>query len=245
MNTSETATATVLTAATTTSSAGSVTIPVSGPLAAVLDIPAGSVRLVASDRADATVRVLPADAEKSRDVKAAQQIQIRHDDGVLRVEAAPAKHKVLGNSGSVAVTVELPTGSRVEVKTGLAEVKSVGALGEVTVESAAGSIRLEETAAAQLILQSGDISVERLGGSAELSTLSGDISVGEAQRGTLVLRTQSGSLSVGVARGVSATLDAGTGHGRVHNSLQNAVGGPADVNIHATTSNGDITARSL
>ncbi|MFE2321095.1 hypothetical protein ACFXC8_50320, partial [Streptomyces sp. NPDC059441] len=61
--------------------------------------------------------------------------------------------------------------------------------------------------------------------------------------GTVVLRTQSGDISVAAAAGVSAALDAGTGHGRVSNALKND--GPAELDIRATTSRGDITARSL
>ncbi len=38
-------------------------------------------------------------------------------------------------------------------------------------------------------------------------------------------------------------LDAGTGHGRISNSLKND--GTAGLDIRATTSRGDITARSL
>ena len=71
----------------------------------------------------------------------------------------------------------------------------------------------------------------------------GDIRIAEAVRGTVVLRTRSGDISVGVATGVSAVLDAGTGHGRVSNALKND--GTAGLDIHATTAKGDITARSL
>ncbi|MET9677758.1 hypothetical protein ABZY68_32410, partial [Streptomyces sp. NPDC006482] len=51
----------------------------------VLDIPAGRIRLIAADRADTTVEVLPADATKSRDVKAAEQVTVDFADGVLRI----------------------------------------------------------------------------------------------------------------------------------------------------------------
>jgi len=61
--------------------------------------------------------------------------------------------------------------------------------------------------------------------------------------GTVVLRTQSGDISVSAAPGVSASLDAGTGYGRINNALEND--GTAELDIHATTSHGDITARSL
>lgn len=63
-------------------------------------------------------------------------------------------------------------------------------------------------------------------------------------RGEVVLRTGSGDLSVGAAAGVSASLDAGTSYGRVHNALRNTDGTPG-LTIHATTAHGDITARSL
>ena len=62
-------------------------------------------------------------------------------------------------------------------------------------------------------------------------------------RGTVVLRTQSGDISVSAAAGVSASVDAGTAHGRISNALKND--GTAELDIHATTSHGDITARSL
>ena len=62
-------------------------------------------------------------------------------------------------------------------------------------------------------------------------------------RGTVVLQTQSGDITVGAAAGVSATLDAGTGHGRISNALKND--GTSGLDIRATTSQGDITARSL
>ncbi|MFE0654256.1 hypothetical protein ACFVZH_37505, partial [Streptomyces sp. NPDC059534] len=61
----------------------------------------------------------------------------------------------------------------------------------------------------------------------------------------VTLRTEAGAITVGAARGTSATLDASTAHGRITNTLQNADGTDATLTIHATTSYGDITARSL
>ena len=57
------------------------------PISAVLDIPAGRIRVIAADRADTTVEVLPADTSKGRDVKAAEQTKVEYGDGVLRIEA--------------------------------------------------------------------------------------------------------------------------------------------------------------
>ncbi|MFI8243065.1 DUF4097 family beta strand repeat-containing protein [Streptomyces sp. NPDC085866] len=213
------------------------------PVLAVLDIPAGRIQLIAADRADTTVEVLPENAAKSRDVKAAQEIEVSYD-GVLRIEAPQARNRILGHSGSVEVTVQLPAGSRVEAKAALAELRGVGRLGDVVFEGAQATVRLDETDGARLTLQAGDIAVGRLGGPAEISTQKGDLRITEAVRGTVTLRTEHGGIEVGAARGVSASLDAGTGYGRIHNALENA-DGTAGLNIHATTAYGDITARSL
>ncbi|KUN80509.1 hypothetical protein AQJ66_25500 [Streptomyces bungoensis] len=214
------------------------------PVSAVLDIPAGRVRFIAADRADTTVEVLPADAAKGRDVKAAEQIEVAYGGGVLRIEAPAPKNRLLGTSGSVEVTVQLPAGSRVEAKAAAAEFRGVGRLGDVAFEGGHRSVKLDEAASARLTAHDGDISVGRLTGPAEISTHRGDIRITEAGRGAVTLRTGQGDISVGAAHGVSASLDAGTTHGRIHNALKNA-DGTADLTIHATTAYGDITARSL
>ncbi|MCJ1680592.1 DUF4097 domain-containing protein [Streptomyces sp. APSN-46.1] len=213
------------------------------PVSAVLDIPAGRIRFIAADRADTTVEVLPADASKGRDVKAAEQTTVAYGDGVLRIEA-PAANRILGASGSIEVTIQLPAGSRIEAKAAGAELRGVGRLGDVAFEGAQGSVKLDEAASARLTLLAGDISVGRLGGPAEISTQKGDLRIAEAVRGTVTLRTEYGDISVGAARGVSASLDAGTSYGRIHNALKNTEGAAA-LNIHATTAHGDIAARSL
>ncbi|MFI1092135.1 DUF4097 family beta strand repeat-containing protein [Streptomyces sp. NPDC020917] len=214
------------------------------PVAAVLDVPAGRIRLIAADRADTAVEVLPADPAKSRDVQAAADTAVVFAEGVLRVEVPPAKNRILGPSGSIEVTVQLPAGSRVEVKAASAEVRGVGRLGDVEVQGHQGVIKLDETAGARLSVQAGDVTVGRLGGPAEISTMKGDIRVTEAVSGAVVLRTEYGAIEVGAARGVSASLDAGTGYGRIDNALGNA-DGAAGLAIRATTGYGDITARSL
>ncbi|MEU1819972.1 DUF4097 family beta strand repeat-containing protein [Streptomyces roseifaciens] len=217
------------------------------PVAAVLDIPAGNIRFIAADRTDTTVEILPADAAKSRDIKAAEQITVAYGDGVLRIEApeAAAANRLLGNPGAVEVTVQLPAGSRIDAKTATAEIRGVGRLGDVTLNSAHGTVKLDETASAHLTLAAGDITVGRLGGPARIATQKGDLHIAEATHGTLTLRTEHGDITVGAARGVSASLDAGTSYGRIHNALKNTDGADAQLDIHATTAYGNITARSL
>ncbi|MEY9878379.1 DUF4097 and DUF4098 domain-containing protein YvlB [Streptacidiphilus sp. MAP12-33] len=213
------------------------------PVAAVVEIPAGRVRLIATDRTDTVVEVAPADPAKSRDVKTAEQIEVSYSDGVLRVAAAPARHAVIGHAGAVEVTVQLPAGSRVEARSEAAELHSVGRLGDLAFEGAYRHIKIDEVASLRLTAVDGDVEVGRLGGDAEISTSRGAITVAEAVSGTVHLTTQMGDITVGAAPGVSASLDAGTGHGRVGNALRN--NGVTELAVHATTHHGDITARSL
>ncbi|WP_214323791.1 DUF4097 family beta strand repeat-containing protein [Nonomuraea sediminis] len=212
-------------------------------ISAVLNIPAGRVQFIAADRADTVVEVVPANASKSRDVKAAEQTTVAYADGVLRIESAEAKNQYFGPSGSIEVTVQLPAGSRVEAKAASAELRTVGRLGDVAFEGAYSQIKIDEAASVRLTAVDGDVEVGRLGGSAEISTSRGDIRIAEAAGGTVVLSTQSGDISIVAAAGVSAALDAGTSYGRITNALKND--GTAELDIRATTSNGDITARSL
>ncbi|MFE6888987.1 DUF4097 family beta strand repeat-containing protein [Streptomyces sp. NPDC057694] len=214
-------------------------------ISAVLDIPAGRIRFIAADRADTVVEVRPADAGKGRDVKAAEQIEVGYADGRLRITAPAAENRLFGPSGTVEVTVQLPAGSDVEATAGAGELRGVGRLGDVTFASALGPVKLDEAARVRLELKAGDITVGRLTGDAEISTMKGDLSVGEATRGTVSLRTEAGDVTVGAAHGVSATLDAGTSYGRVSNSLRNADGAAAGLTIRATTGYGDVVARSL
>jgi len=212
-----------------------------GPISAVLDIPAGRIQFIAADRADTTVEVRPANPAKSRDTKTAEQATVAYADGVLRVTAPD--NQLFGPSGSLEVTVQLPTGSRVEARAASTELRGVGRLGDVAFEGAYRQIKIDEAASVRLTATDGDVEVGRLNGPAEISTARGDIRISEAVRGTVVLRTQSGDITVGAAAGVSAALDAGTSHGRVSNALKND--GTVELDIRATTSDGDITARSL
>ncbi|MDT3728388.1 DUF4097 family beta strand repeat-containing protein [Streptomyces sp. DSM 41972] len=216
------------------------------PISAVLDVQAGRVQVIAADRTDTLVEVRPTDPSKSRDVRLAEQTTVEYADGTLRITATAAtKSRILGPSGSVEVTVRLPAGSRVEAKAAGAEFRGVGRLGEVAVDGSRGRVKLDEAAGARLAVLAGDVTVGRLTGPAEISTQQGDIRIDEAVRGTVTLRTQQGQISVGAARGTSATLDAGTSYGRIHNALRNTDGVAAGLTIHATTAHGDITARSL
>ncbi|GLY86962.1 DUF4097 family beta strand repeat-containing protein [Actinoallomurus iriomotensis] len=212
------------------------------PITVVLNVPAGRVQLIAADRADTTVEIQPANPAKSRDVKAAEQTTAEYADGVLKIQV-PAKNQYVGPSGSIEVTVKLPAGSHVEATAASTELRTVGRLGDVAFDGAYRHIKLDETANLHLTATDGDVQVGRLGGSAQITTARGDITIAEATGGKVTLHTQSGDITIGATTGISATLDAGTTHGRVTNTLKN--NGTPELDIHATTTHGDITAHTL
>ncbi|MFF1721848.1 DUF4097 family beta strand repeat-containing protein [Streptomyces sviceus] len=214
------------------------------PVTTVIDLPAGRVQVIAADRADTTVEIRPADPARNRDTKAAEQIEVTHGaDGILRIAAPAAKNQYFGPSGSVEITVQLPTGSRVEATAAAAEFRAVGRLGDIVFEGAHGPVKIDEAASLRLTVTDGDITVGRLTGPGQISTQRGDITIAEAVTGTVVLTTQKGDITLATA--ASAALDAGTTYGRVHNSLKNTEGSDAALTIRAATAHGDITARSL
>ncbi|GLY05548.1 MULTISPECIES: DUF4097 family beta strand repeat-containing protein [Actinoplanes] len=215
------------------------------PVAAQLDIPAGRIQLIAADRTDTRVEIRPANADDRRDVQAAERVTVDYRDGVLRIIAAKQANRLLGSSGSVDLTVQLPAGSRIDGRTASAEVRGAGRLGDVEFEGAQGSITFDETANAHLSLQSGDVTVGRLGGSGRISTQQGDLRVTEAVGGAVTLSTQHGDITVGAARGTAAALEADTSRGRIVNALRNPEAATTELAIRATTAHGDITARSL
>ncbi|MBO2466257.1 DUF4097 family beta strand repeat-containing protein [Actinomadura violacea] len=214
---------------------------ITAPITAVLNVPAGRVQLIAADRTDATVQVRPADPGKGRDVKAAENTTIEFTNGTLQVRAPEGG--ALTGSGSVEVTVQLPAGSRVQGTAAATELRGVGRLGEVVFDGAYRHIKVDEAAGMRLTAADGDVEVGRLTGPAAISTARGSIRIGEATGGEVELSTHSGDIAIGAAAGVAAALDAGTAHGRITNTLTND--GNPRLFVRATTSQGDITARSL
>lgn len=212
------------------------------PITATVNIPAGRVQLIAADRTDTTVEVLPTNPAKSRDIKTAENTSIEYADGTLHIHTEP-KNQLFGPTGSIQVTIQLPTGSQVKAKTAASELRGVGRLGDLTFEGAYHHIKIDEAASLHLTAIDGNVEIGRLTGPAEVSTTRGDITITEATHGKVELRTQSGDITITAAHAVSASLDAGTNYGRINNTLKN--NGTPELDIHATTNHGDITAHSL
>ena len=271
------------------------------PISVTIELHAGNVQIVASDRTDTAVEVQPSNESDESDVRAAQQTRVEYADGTLTVRGprSPAL-SFSRKTRSVEVRIALPAGSQVHGELTSGDVRGTGALEECRFKASVGHFRLDRTG--PLILQTtGHVAVDTVVGDAEVSTGSGrvrigdidgaavvknsngstdigtvtgrlrvrstngdvtvgradagveakasngSIRIGEVVRDSVALDTATGDLEVGVAAGTTAWLDLKTGHGRVHNQLDEIGRGPEEpgkaVQVRAHTSFGDITVR--
>jgi DUF4097 and DUF4098 domain-containing protein YvlB len=168
------------------------------PISATAHVEAGTIQFTAGDRLNTVVEVRPRDPKKDQDLRAAKQTEVTYARGVLTVRTPKAN--LLGRTGTVDVTVELPTGSRIDMTGGWAQVLGEGRLGEVRVKTSSGEVRLGTTGPLQATAPNGSISVDRIEGRAEITTSSGSLRVGLID-GPAVLKNSHGTTTVGAATG--------------------------------------------
>ncbi|MFJ2739590.1 DUF4097 family beta strand repeat-containing protein [Streptomyces sp. NPDC087440] len=189
------------------------------PVAATVHIEVGTVRITASDRTDTVVTVRPSDSANSGDVKAATQTRVECADGCLRVRA-PKTRSLFGKSPSIAVDVELPTGSRLDGRSAVGDFDCRGTLAEVRIKTSVGDLRLAHAVSAALTTSHGSVTVEHVEGDADLTTGSGEI---RAQRigGACDVKNSNGSTRIDDVTG-NLTLRIANGQvvvGRAHSSV--------------------------
>ncbi|MEU6381865.1 DUF4097 family beta strand repeat-containing protein [Streptomyces sp. NPDC046909] len=161
-------------------------------------VEAGSIQFTASDRTDTTVEARPRDPKKDVDVRAADQTQITYAGGVLTIRTP--KSGLFGRTGTVDVTVDLPTASRIDVTGAWTQVLGEGQLGEVRVKTSSGDTRFDTTGPLHLTASHGSITVDRVEGPAEIATSTGSLRVGHLD-GPAVLKNSHGTTTVGAAIG--------------------------------------------
>ncbi|PRH77392.1 hypothetical protein C6N75_20545 [Streptomyces solincola] len=190
-------------------------------------VDAGSIQFTAGERTDTVVEVRPRDPEKDLDVRTAGKTDVTFAGGVLRIRTPKAG--LFGRTGTVDVAVELPAGSRIDVTGAWTQVYGQGRLGEARVKTSAGDVRLDTTGPLRLTASHGSISVDRVGGSAEIATSSGSVRVGLLD-GPAVLKNSHGSTTVGTT----------TGELRVSGASGDITVGRAEDSVTATTAHGAL-----
>jgi len=161
----------------------------------------------------------------------------------IQLEEA-AELRVKAASGDVSAT-KVTGQASVIMASGDVNVGWVG--GSASVQSASGDVRLGEVIGeVRVNSASGDISVERAHASVSAKAASGAVRLGEAIRGSAVLKTASGGVEVGIAEGTAAWLDVNSFSGGIRNSLS-AAGGPEQtdetVKVTVRSYSGDVVIR--
>jgi hypothetical protein len=185
-----------------------------GPVTATVEVAGAQVRVTASDRTDAVVRVQLDRVDALRASISAGEVEIGHIAGRADIDGA-----------SFAVRIG-------EVE-GPAVIASAG--GRTWIGHAASGL--------ELCSSSGSLDIDRADGSVTATTASGAIRIGRMTRGQAKLMNGSANIEVGVSDGAAAYLDVTSERGSVHNSVvsledQNAP--EAEVTVRARTRYGDV-----
>jgi DUF4097 and DUF4098 domain-containing protein YvlB len=196
------------------------TFPATSPVPVVVDVPFGNLHVVASERDDVVVTVLPADPAKSGSVRAAEETRVQRDgDAVTIIYPSSWKQYVLPfAAGGAQVNIELPIGSHLSGKAG--SLYSEGLLGNVDLTLNGGDVRIDEASRLDLKVSAGSVVVGRATGPTSMKVSAGGVRITEFS-GEGTVRASNGTTTVG---SVTGTLDVVGAHGeitvgRVHGTL--------------------------
>jgi putative adhesin len=168
------------------------------PISVIIDRIVGDVRIVASDRTDTSVDVRPADHSKPADLRGAEKALVEYSPGRLVIKG-PKQPNFIGKVERIDVTIELPTGSRVDCDLDMGSITSDGRLGDVRLKSGMGEMHLGGTKDLQIRGSYGKLTVDRVDGDADIST-GKEIRIGHIA-GMGMIKNSNGSTRVGQAGG--------------------------------------------
>ncbi|MDX8052453.1 DUF4097 family beta strand repeat-containing protein [Lentzea sp. BCCO 10_0798] len=191
------------------------------PISVLLDVYAGYVQIVASDRTDTTVEVRPSDPSDSSDVEAAQKTKVDYADGTLTVRGPKRTFDFSKKTRAVDVVIELPTGSKVDADVSAGSVRTSGVLGVTEVDMSAGNIHLDRTGPLKADTGAGVVNIGAVEGNADVKTGSGHIRIGTVH-GALIAKNSNGHIDAGTVEG---ELKARSANGDI--TVERA-GGPAE-----------------
>jgi hypothetical protein len=135
-----------------------------GPIAATVQVAGARVRITASDRTDTVVLVEPIDAASRSDVKVAEKTKVDFAGGRLSVKTTASGHK----NGSVAITIDLPTGSSLVAYLAHSGVHADGSFGDCELHMGSGRVHLDRVDALQANIAAGEVEIGHVAGRADI-----------------------------------------------------------------------------
>ena len=210
------------------------TYPTSAPIDLAINLPVGSISVIASDRIDTVVTVVPTNPEKAVDRRGAEETRIEFDGQRLTITGPKPRVVFIGPTESVDVKVELPSGSRLTAELSVGYVRAAGRLGATRVKASTGGVDIEATGDLWLRAGHGNATIGTASGNAEIIADHGQIRVGTVT-GDALLKASHGSVVVGEA---GSDLDAKLSYGDFE--LGRALG-----SVEAKTAYGSIQVREV
>ena len=173
-----------------------------GPLSVQLDFAASvaNVRLIASDRTDTLVEIVPTDPERQLDVKAAAKAEIKLTGRHLLIVGS-RQANWFGQDGAVDVTIELPHDSNVTANSAHGGFRGEGRLGACRLRTYYGDIDLEQTGPLEAQTGAGRVTVEHIDGDAEIRTEIGAVRLGVVAGAATVTNKNGASTSIAEVTG--------------------------------------------
>ncbi|MFD5091609.1 hypothetical protein ACFWMR_13470 [Amycolatopsis thailandensis] len=165
------------------------------PITAILTTAGARVRVAASDRPDTVVLVEPIDGTSKSDVKVAENTKVDFAGGELSIETKKAG----GKSGSVAITIEVPTGSKLVLNTAWSEILAEGRFGDCELEVGSGRIQVDHVAAVRGNVAAGEVVVRHVSGTVNVEGGTAGLRIGEAE-GAVKYVGATGKVWIGHAR---------------------------------------------
>jgi Putative adhesin len=205
------------------------------PISVVIELGAGAISLIAGDRAETTVTVLPSDPSSEADVRTAERTKVDFTGGVLTVKGPHNRLDFSSKIRSIDLRIELPTGSSVESTTAVGDHQCSGALGECRLRSSAGDIRVEQTGPLTVHTSAGRVTAGRIAGPAEITTGSGVVRVA-AVDGSLRVKNSNGLTEIG---DVTGEVTANSANGDI------VLGRVSGSRVAAKTANGAVRIESV
>nr|WP_158854700.1 DUF4097 family beta strand repeat-containing protein [Saccharothrix deserti] len=176
-----------------------------GPIAATVVVAGAQVRVTASDRTDTVVLVEPVDKASQSDVKVADRTKVDFAGGQLSVKTTVSGDK----NGSVAITIDLPSGSSLVAYLAHSSVHADGSFGECELHTASSRVQLDRINALRANIAAGEVTVGHIAGRADIDGSAVAARISEV-KGTVRLSSSGGQTWIGHA---SADLDLGSGSG--------------------------------
>jgi hypothetical protein len=135
-----------------------------GPIAATVVVAGAQVRVTASDRTDTVVLVEPVNKASQSDVKVADKTKVGFAGGQLSVKTTVSGDR----NDSVAITIDLPTGSSLVAYLTHSTVHADGSIGECELHTASSRVRLDRVNALRANIAAGEITVGHVAGRADI-----------------------------------------------------------------------------